>query len=255
MKKTLRSAMLSTICMLVVAVMSLTGVTYAWFTSNTTADVTGMTMEVSAAGAGLEVSEDGSDWGTTIQFETEDDENLIPVSTVNAVNFFKADANPDNTEITTTSADKATTVWSEEVWMQNTGEGTLTIQLTGEVFSISEGDTSGKETYKAARIAVFDGETLLYIYGDEEEYLGVNGEGTFNSDASAGSETIKLGTVQNYQSDVAQCTLTIPGVNEAGTPQPKKFTILVWIEGQDPECISNNANSSFDVELHFAVVQ
>ena len=46
MKKTLRRAMLSTICMLVVAVMSLTGVTYAWFSQSTTAKVDGMTMEI-----------------------------------------------------------------------------------------------------------------------------------------------------------------------------------------------------------------
>ena len=59
MKKTLRRAMLSTICMLVVAVMSLTGVTYAWFSQSTTAKVDGMEMNIGTAGAGLQVSATG----------------------------------------------------------------------------------------------------------------------------------------------------------------------------------------------------
>ena len=50
MKKTLRKAMLSTICMLIVAVMSLTGVTYAWFTMADNATVEGIEMNVIADG-------------------------------------------------------------------------------------------------------------------------------------------------------------------------------------------------------------
>ena len=40
--------------MLVVAVLSLTGITYAWFTSGTTATVSGMKVEVAVADGGVQ---------------------------------------------------------------------------------------------------------------------------------------------------------------------------------------------------------
>ena len=53
MTKTFRKAMISTIAMLVVAVMSLTGVTYAWFTQGTDATVTSFDVSVQAADGSL----------------------------------------------------------------------------------------------------------------------------------------------------------------------------------------------------------
>lgn len=70
MNKTLRKAMISTIAMLVVGVMSLTGVTYAWFTQGTDATVTEFNVNVQAADGSLTLAIPNAQnvltWSTTI---------------------------------------------------------------------------------------------------------------------------------------------------------------------------------------------
>ena len=70
MKNTFRKAALSTICMLIVAVVSLTGVTYAWFTQGTQATVSDFNVGVEASAGNLMIAQaDGNGaltWGTAI---------------------------------------------------------------------------------------------------------------------------------------------------------------------------------------------
>lgn len=70
MNKTLRKAMISTIAMLVVGVMSLTGVTYAWFTQGNDATVTEFNVNVQAADGSLTLAMPNDlgvlTWTTTI---------------------------------------------------------------------------------------------------------------------------------------------------------------------------------------------
>ena len=65
MKNTFRRATLSTICMLVVAVMSLTGVTYAWFTQGTQATVDTFDINVEASAGNLMIAMAGENGALT----------------------------------------------------------------------------------------------------------------------------------------------------------------------------------------------
>ena len=97
MKNNFRKAALSTICMLIVAVMSLTGVTYAWFTAGTTATVNGMQMQVSAADGGVQVSaltDSGwTNYAATVDLNTTLEE-VKPVSSVDGLSSGTSQSNP-----------------------------------------------------------------------------------------------------------------------------------------------------------------
>ena len=256
MKKTFRKAMLSTICMLVVAVMSLTGVTYAWFTQAETADVTGMTMEVAAANGGFMVSKDGTDWVSTINFN-ETSTKLNPVSTVNAVNFYTAVVNTNDATsktITTTATDA--NIWTNTFFAKNTGDTPVTVYLAaGSIFKDIATDDA-KEAYKAARIAVFTKApgasefTLQYIWGAGEKNLGVKGAGTI-TDRLTKDDTL-IADVSNLKENLADCKFTLPGLVN-GVEQVVEVKVVVWVEGQDVDCINKNASDSFAVDLDLTV--
>ncbi len=106
MKKTARRAMISTICMLVVGVMSLTGVTYAWFSQGTQAQVEEFTVNVQTASGSLMIGQASGtsiSWGNTITpFSSSNPAGtLAPVSTVGtttagAIAFYSASINEAN---------------------------------------------------------------------------------------------------------------------------------------------------------------
>lgn len=270
MNKTLRKAMISTIAMLVVAVMSLTGVTYAWFTQGTEAKVEGMQMSVQAADGGIQVSKDGVNWANLITLTAEDGnirEGVMPVSTVDAENFFKATIDRTNDKKITTAAlspeEYAANIWEEEIWIRNTGSTEITVNL-GDTAFVSK---DARNVNQAAKLAVFkiteevDEETqdtsesleLLYIFSDEI-YKGVNvaSETSFEY-ASSGSAT-QISQPTKLQTSAGNCTITIPAgeVNDAGVLEAiVKIKIVVWVEGQDAQCVNQNAASSFDLNLFF----
>ncbi|MBR0450322.1 MAG: hypothetical protein IIX30_05865, partial [Clostridia bacterium] len=71
MKKQLRKAMICTVAMMLVAVLTLTGVTYAWFSTSNEATVDGITMQVAAYEGGIYISKDPfpSNFDTSISIE------------------------------------------------------------------------------------------------------------------------------------------------------------------------------------------
>ena len=106
MKKTARRAMISTICMLVVGVMSLTGVTYAWFSQGTQAQVEEFTVNVQTASGNLMIGQASGtsiSWGNTITpFNASNPAGtLAPASTIGtttdgAIAFYSASINEAN---------------------------------------------------------------------------------------------------------------------------------------------------------------
>lgn len=121
MNKTLRKAMLSTVSMLVVGVMALTGVTYAWFTQGTDATVTAFDVNVQAADGSLTLAMPNADgaltWGTSITPGAPANA-LRPVSNKSGTTdkFFHA-------TVSSTDATKLGTVTALNAAVYTTGEG------------------------------------------------------------------------------------------------------------------------------------
>ncbi|MBR6681167.1 MAG: hypothetical protein IKL59_07905 [Clostridia bacterium] len=266
MKKTFRKAAMSTICMLVVAVMSLTGVTYAWFSQSTTADVSGMTMNVAAADGGFQISNsEAGPWVSTLTW-TENKESVKPVSTVNATAFFTAEVNSNNLDQIKTTADTSgANVISKTFYAQNTGDTDVTIKLantgalantqnsTNDAPVFIDATDGDKNSAQAGRVAIFVDNQLKYIFGDEAT-KGVSAASdaffTFRGTSVDTSKTADQGT----KTTPSECTFTIPG-RATSADTIVEIKVVVWLEGQDTQCENENANSVFNVDLDFAVVE
>lgn len=273
MKNTMRKAMLSTIAMLVVAVMSLTGVTYAWFTAGEQATVTGMDMTVTAAEGGIEVSLDGqTGWKQVLDLgATLDKADIKPLSSVNGEDFYNGVfSTTDSTKLITTKAtsDEVTAnVITVDLYLRTTNPAGNKVTLDGTYFSdIKKGELAATEIGKAARMAILDKDGnlkgIIAPYGvvsatdgkatitnAAESYVGISGasaaEGFDNTAIlSDVAETVTTKVSSAIEIDLAGYTTGTAG---AAT----KITVVIWLEGQDGECINPNANGAFNTYLNF----
>lgn len=161
MTKTFRKAMISTIAMLVVGVMSLTGVTYAWFSAAQQATVESFDVTVETAEGALAISTDLQTWTSKITKPVVG--TYAPVSTVNALTagkftFYSATLATDKSKIVTqTAADAGLAAnnaeskkgWTElTVYFQNQGANDITVDLRGTTI------TSSNDAILATRIGM-----------------------------------------------------------------------------------------------------
>ena len=157
MKKTLRKAMLSTICMLIVGVMSLTGVTYAWFTSGADATINNVNVDVVAADGGIQFSLDGTNWMS--QTTSNADISFVPVSTVGALNedreieFFSGVVNPEKMSEIKTGEAAATSYFALPMYIRNISGSEITVQLK-DLEIPSDALAASKYAQYASRIAL-----------------------------------------------------------------------------------------------------
>ena len=168
MKKTFRKAMISTICMLVVAIMSLTGVTYAWFSQGTSANVSNISLGVEATTGGVLIAEslDGT-YASTLDFTDKDllaeGAKLAPVSTVGGTDewaFFAGAVNAANASQIQTSAATANSQYvRKSLYLKNDGAAEVVVNLgadTEKRTNISEGGVEGSRFngHLASRLGV-----------------------------------------------------------------------------------------------------
>ena len=281
MKHNFRKAALSTICMLIVAVMSLTGVTYAWFTAGETATVNGMQMQVTAADGGVQVSawknNAWTNWASTVTLGSTM-ENVKPVSSIDGQNFFIIDTNDDDStkaKIMKVTNEDTNYYMSNRIKLKNPGTEDITVSLSANT-TLSDATFDGAVTTDikdAARIAIIvtdvDGnvlqagtnanKTYIWAASDDDNYFGLNAEGTdvdldgngfVPSTATSNGESVTI-------TSGSGCDINLPkmvkGENGASVETEVFVTIVVWIEGQDANCVNYNAGGSFDVQIQFAV--
>lgn len=265
MKNSMRRAMISTVCMLIVAVMSLTGVTYAWFTQGTQATVEGMQVHVTTTAGGIQVREKSADnnkpWQTKLNLQT-NVTSVAPLSSADGTNFFSAVINENNTaEIASkTVSDTGNNVIIKEIQLGNSGKESIKVNLDGSsIGQITSGVTN--DIYKAARVAII-------VNGTVHIWAGKNNTENYNAivvaSDTAGPESTPVyfaayEAVGTYTKSVTTTTedaiqITLPGVTAENVIQPVDVKIVVWLEGQDADCINTNAGGAFNVTLNFKQV-
>ena len=170
MKKQIRKAMLCTVAMMLIAVVTLTGVTYAWFSESDEANVNGLEMSVVQTEGGVYISTTPSDpasFGTSVTIAPETDEIFLPVSTAGEfyddegdnygmMKFFEGGLTyPNDTTVTskevTPGSRKGYYMFSEVYFDNSTGASPITVSLDGTEVSPTQG---GTYTHLATRIAI-----------------------------------------------------------------------------------------------------
>lgn len=164
MKKQIRKAMMCTVAMMLVAVVTLTGVTYAWFSESNSAQVTEFGVNVETSVGGVYISKDPyTGFKNTLTFDNIPTNYFNPVSTGGELNsnnelkFFNGtlDSPSDTTlnEITTVSA--AGYYLELPIYFENsTGTAPVTISLEGTKITAGVDKKEHSGPVLAARIAV-----------------------------------------------------------------------------------------------------
>lgn len=173
MKKQLKRAIFCAICMVVVGVMCLTGVTYAWFTESDSAVVDGIEIKTMTAVGGILISldpnggENGQDWKYELDMKIKVD-NFKPASTHQdtiqsdgTLRFFDADNDPafPNVKIATkdvtSSFNKSEGHYvKQDIYLNNLDNSEdVTVSLAGTKINIQ---TDQPTTHWATRVAIVD---------------------------------------------------------------------------------------------------
>ena len=250
MKTFRKSSLISSVALLLVAIVALSGATFAWFSSNPNATATGVKTSATAA-SGLLITTDATDadsWTNAVTlYEGENAKSLTPVSTnfdvPSAPAWFTATAASANSYEAddngfTAVGDTTAYVDSYTIYAKTQDGVSKDLYVTAAI-----AETVGK----FGRVAIVSGNTVLYykdgvavtegVATDTETWAPINKDG---------AEATTLGFTAT--SSIANAKIgTIP---ENGT---LAISIYVWNEGQDPGCTTNTSTEALTANFTFSL--
>ena len=276
-----KKALLPLIAMVLVSVISLTGVTYAWFTQSDTAAVNSLNVTVKEA-TGIQVSLDAENWASL--FTMNDFANVATQypSNTNAMPS-AAKINPVSTSGVVTDGKLSMFLGTLlatnnlKIDVQNDKDNTNYIAFD-MFFKLSEAktiyldpaSTVDGSSVSAARVAFIDlgsednasdaralgagvsGNAVIYepgvssvtSYAGLSAESGAEGVATRNGFVEAGANAEIVTGIKNNASDISFDFDA--GIN--------KLRVYIWLEGQDPECLNEIAAGSIAASLQFTQV-
>lgn len=276
MKKSSRKRLLvSSVAMLLVAMIALGTATFAWFTTNTTATADGIVVRTAKLSS-LEISKVSTDSGWMSQINYARNAYMYPVSTADGRNFFKTTANAKNNygkdakaEITKvgtiTSVDdylgdspatEKQYLFKDRLRIRNSGEGKIE-----DVKIILNNIVS--DYVKIAVVPADSGATNYAVPKDVDEATFNPLEGNvyaidnevYNGYTSVAGETqeiipstgIGAPTTANKKLEIKLPDLNGVKVDDNGNTEydVQDYIILIWFEGQDEDCYTDHAGTPF----------
>ncbi len=271
-----KKALLSSLAMLLVAVVALSAATYAWFTNSQKASIS--TINVTAAQAsGLQISATGATgtWGTNLDPTGTVPTTFVPSSSVDTSTFFSGGIGEDglltasdvtiagDTESTTTS------VYMKNVFYLKTDAETATLKF--DALSVQVGEKNLSESVRFA--LVYQGTADVAAVTDSTTFDGTASTTIYEPKATSHSTSGASGTILTTmalnqavtsvdpgavpaESTTAQVTVTdaAAGTEIVTLPQGiSKMVLYIWLEGQDVDCINGAAGDNIDVDISFTI--
>lgn len=268
---TKKRALISSVAMLLVAIIALGTATFAWFTRSTTATARGINVRTIKASE-LEISDVKKNWGTNVNYKVGYDENLtkqtsrvlMPVSSANGNDWYTT-----NAELKDSYAAKAGTqaslveandapqyYFADQLNVRNNGDAAVNnVQISFELNSAStkrgyyrialvpvtttdEATTlapvTAEKFFANSKVGNDTLNTLTNIYGqvDTDGYQALTGPDVSNN--------LSTKVMPNKATTVNVGRLE--GKTEAKT-DTKYYNLYVWFEGQDKDCKDANAGA------------
>lgn len=234
-----KSSLISSVALLLVAIVAMSGATFAWFSTSTQSTASGINATTTAASS-LEIAKSDKKWGTSVDygFGTADVKaSMIPASSADGSTWYTANS------IDGTGAIKADTlaavavtnteyVFKQELNIKNTGATTVngvTITINGladesefaRIALVPKAGTGAVTTNGTFANCVYD--------NDGETYYPVKADGSVDNSETPNAVSITANSA-------SQITV---GNLDAG--KMAFYDLYVWFEGQDAQC--TNANS------------
>lgn len=253
-----KRALLSSVAMLLVALVALGSATFAWFTSKPDANASGLSLKATSS-TGLLIQSDTekniepTHWTHDAVLRTESITNGVSTAATGAVNvsaasqdassgnskgIYRVDAQSDSaygaaSDADVTVAAVGTDYYQEDLWLKVTGAASATVNLIGVTINSSSTDLG-----KAVRVAVLDASgAVLGIWkpsgSADNKYLQTTGDygdtgvlstGNYTGKVSGSAQTISLGDIGNDGSD--------------------KVTVRVYLDGEDSGVFSRNIDQA-----------
>lgn len=256
MKTTSRKRLLiSSVAMLLVAMLALGTATYAWFTQNTQATADQLSVKTVKASE-LKLSKITGDWTDQLHYGTTG-KVLKPASSADGTNWFTATAAAKNasgakmgtvTKLTNTQAGLDGYVFKEQLNVANMGGAAVEgVKIT---FNLAETEnTAGKKYLRLALVPTTKrGDDATVTEADFQDAKYIFGSDTDNANAIAtatGTGTAQTITTKPVAvSSGASATVDVGTLTAKDTVGAAKyFNLYVWFEGQDTDCSDANAGN------------
>jgi hypothetical protein len=261
-----KKMLISSVAMLLVAMMALGSATFAWFTSNPLAEASGLTLKATAS-KGLVIqtathgTADSSFWGHTdflnydsaTQKSSTTAKELTPVSFDTATSMAtaysveaKADDNYIAADDATVAAAPTSSYYQENIKCKLTGATSSSDKADLKVTGLTV-TTSTATQASGIRVAIQYNGTLIGVYAPSEASNKVlTGAGTYSAKLSSAKTTFAAAS-------------TLSGkIGEVGTDGSDYITVTVYLDGEDSNVYSQSISASdlvTSVKLNLSVAE
>ncbi|MBQ7964878.1 MAG: hypothetical protein IJ331_02215 [Ruminococcus sp.] len=252
-----KKALLSSVAMLLVALVALGSATFAWFTQNPTVNANGLSLKATAA-AGLQIlsdsektlgevfdvettlnasalnttDPDGVELGTPVSIDC-DVTSAVTFRTTSAAletNYAAAEDEDGNLTISDASAD-----YSETLWLRSSvdSDEIITVKSATVTFTQATGTAAATKLYNAIRVTLVDEDGVII--------------GTWSPDGIA-NKYLTATSVSDKDYTKAYKTGVKADMNmSVGYSDNSFVTMLVWLDGEDDVCHTSNVENLKDL--------
>ena len=242
-----KRALLSSVAMLLVAILALGSATFAWFTQNTTATANNIYAKTVKAST-LLISKANHAWNTSVSYtqgSSTSSQIMFPASSGNGTAWFEATSDNETTGAVKAGTIKAVTpagtnakfVYAEELNVKNGGD-------TGSpsISNITIEWNWPTDTADYARIALVECNESGAVTGTFTDAVYAQ-----NNRAYQG-----LPATSGTGAAITPKTATSINVGTLAAGAAKYYKLFVWFEGQDTACVDSNAGQTLE-GLEFTV--
>ena len=266
-----RHKLVPAIIMLIVAAITMSTASYAWFTMSNRVEVTGINLEVVAPTNILIREKDkGAAFANSVALDSTSlgFGKLMHASSTKGLKFFtisETDAReadpgtgalsgtPTLIPATTSAADDVDGYYVDfQLELVNTGGVPVNIGLDKlEITGLTTSAADSLDIINAVRIAILD-------EGKNDNLA--TADSIFAKDLTSAfaysdvNNTVPITPIAS-QTTTALLTREADGVAKTDAPEKTQtITVRVWIEGQDADCKTANAGASFNIEFELVVI-
>lgn len=257
--KSRKRLLISSVAMLLVAMLALGTATFAWFTSSTTATAKKLSVKTVKASE-LQVSSAAVDWTDTLEYNKQ---NVVlkPASSVDGTNWFAADA-VDKSGYATTAANVTDIssslngyVLVDQLNVRNNGQAAVNDVTIS--FSISETEAGASGKYFRMALVPVDAKggtpTAANFSGNVYAAAADSAAAIATLTPAAGETPASFTTSTISASSGASVNKNIGSLTASGTEgSVKYFNLYLWFEGQDEDCKDATAGN-YTPDIQFTV--